>query len=403
MAKLDQLLTLERMFETYDNMEIHDASLTSNQAIAVSMLVDEIHTRINRLLQSKTRLSCRNVLVANFETMTDDNHWLKSRLFHDLPKQESMLLKEKIEDMVELMRQLFLKIMNVDPEYADNLIERLMKSYKKKRTTDYELWKGLQGEITLEMLTEYQAELTADMLIMGVLKYDRAAKGEEVDRVDIERLKKKLPRDKELPADFEGECAKLKRYSYWLGDMFFVDYKKLRKYIFRVLGKLTCEQIVAMYNYDAQLRMIHEDMARLDPELAKLLHGNALGDSLENTEYFAPYIGIYKMLSGDWLAEVRTDAKYNKVWAQKFADGLMRSDYRQQIVEDWKNRRYKIKGFILGYLKQAGVIDPKLTNRDIARAADIMDNPNTFGEYMGIESRKQPYAEWILNHIDDYC
>ena len=166
---------------------------------------------------------------------------------------------------------------------------------------------------------------------------------------------------------------------------------------------MTCEQIVAMYNYDAQLRMIHEDMARLDPELAKLLHGNALGDSLENTEYFAPYIGIYKMLSGDWLAEVRTDAKYNKVWARKFADGLMRSEYRQQIVEDWKNRRYKIKGFILGYLKQAGVIDPKLTNRDIARAADIMDNPNTFGEYMGIESRKQPYAEWILNHIDDYC
>ena len=96
-------------------------------------------------------------------------------------------------------------------------------------------------------------------------------------------------------------------------------------------------------------------------------------------------------------------SKYNKVWAQKFADGLMRSEYRQQIVEDWKNRRYKIKGFILGYLKQAGVIDPKLTNRDIARAADIMDNPNTFGEYMGIESRKQPYAEWILNHIDDYC
>ena len=235
MAKLDQLLTLERMLETYDNMEVHDATLTSKQGFAVRLLVDNIRGRISRLLVSKTRLSCRNVLVANFETMTKDEHWLKSRLFDDLPKDECQVLRDDIEDMVELMRQLFLKIMNVDPEYADNLIERLMKSYKKKRTTDYELWKGLQGEITLEMLTEYQAELTADMLIMGVLKYDRAAKGEEVDRVDIERLKKKLPRNKKLPADFEGECAKLKRYSYWLGDMFFVDYKKLRKYIFRVL------------------------------------------------------------------------------------------------------------------------------------------------------------------------
>lgn len=403
MAKLDQLLTLERMFETYDNMEIHDASLTSNQATAVSMLVDDIRARIDRLLQSKTRLSCRNVLVANFETMTDDNHWLKGRLFHDLPKQESKLLKEKIEDMVELMRQLFLKIVNVDPEYADKLLERLMRSYKKKRTTDYEMWKGMQGEITLEMLTQYQAELTANMLIMGVLKYDRAAKGEEHDRVDMEKLRKKLPRDKELPADFEGECAKLKRYSYWLGDMFFVDHKKLRKYIYRVLGKLTCEQITAMYYYDVQMRMIHEDMARLDPELAKLLHGNALSDSLENTEYFAPYIGIYKMLSGDWLIEVRTDVKYNKEWAQRFADGLMRSECRQRIVEDWKTKNYKLRGYLLGYLKQHGAINPKLTNRAIARAADIMDNSNSFGKYMGIESRKQPYAEWILNHIDDYC
>lgn len=80
MAKLDQLLTLERMLETYDNMEVHDATLTSKQGFAVRLLVDNIRGRISRLLVSKTRLSCRNVLVANFETMTKDEHWLKSRL-----------------------------------------------------------------------------------------------------------------------------------------------------------------------------------------------------------------------------------------------------------------------------------------------------------------------------------
>ena len=40
MAKLDQLLTLERMLETYDNMEVHDATLTSKQGFAVRLLVD---------------------------------------------------------------------------------------------------------------------------------------------------------------------------------------------------------------------------------------------------------------------------------------------------------------------------------------------------------------------------
>ena len=81
MAKLSQLLTLECMLDAYDNLNIKDAWVTEKQEECVEGLVDVIIEQLNRLLNSKTRLSCRNVLVANFETMTKTDTVLKTKLF----------------------------------------------------------------------------------------------------------------------------------------------------------------------------------------------------------------------------------------------------------------------------------------------------------------------------------
>ena len=263
MARLSHLLTLERMLLTYDSMSNHDEVLSDSQGLCIEKLVDGITAKLKRLLESKTRLSCRNVVLANFETMTQPSHWLNSKMFDDLPKAESKRLKEKIEEMVELIRLLMVKIIDVEPDYADRLFEKLKKRCEKKRTTDYQLWKVQQPELSMDLLTQYQAELTAQTLMTGILKFDRTPTGEEMEGVDMERLMLKLDHNKELPEWFKAECAKLRRYSYWQGDMFLVDYKKLRKYIIRNLGRLTCDQLIAMYDYDVQMQQLHEDMAEL--------------------------------------------------------------------------------------------------------------------------------------------
>ena len=263
MAKLNQLRTLEQMLRTYDSMTIDDANVIQLQGVCVERLVDDITKRLDRLRESKTRLSCRNVLVANYETMTDARHWLGSRLFSDLPKEESKVLKEKMELMVYLMTALMLKIMDVDADYADTFFCKLKESYKRKRITNYELWKAQLPEVTMELLTRFQTELTADMLAMGVLKYDLKPSHEEVEQVQLEKVLRKLPHDKKYPEDFTEECAKLRRYSHWDGEQFCVDYQLLRKYMFQHFGEMTSEQHVALFEYDVQMRMIHEDMKRL--------------------------------------------------------------------------------------------------------------------------------------------
>ena len=61
MAKLSQLLTLERMLEAYDNMNFYDAQLANYQAICINGLLDDTIAKLIRQLNSKTPLSCRNV------------------------------------------------------------------------------------------------------------------------------------------------------------------------------------------------------------------------------------------------------------------------------------------------------------------------------------------------------
>ena len=191
MAKLDRLLKLEKMLDAYDKMNFYDAQLANYQAICINELLDIINPKLNRLVTSKTRLSCRNVLVANFETMTNTAHWLKCRLYADLPEETSKALREKIVQMVDLLKVLMVKIIDVD-EFAKEFFERLKKSYWKSKMTRYELWKARQSNLTIERLTEYQAELTANMLIMGILKFDEAPSGQEMKGVDMEKLRKKL-------------------------------------------------------------------------------------------------------------------------------------------------------------------------------------------------------------------
>ena len=265
MAKLDRLLKLEKMLDAYDKMNFYDAQLANYQAICINELLDIINPKLNRLVTSKTRLSCRNVLVANFETMTNTAHWLKCRLYADLPEETSKALREKIVQMVDLLKVLMVKIIDVD-EFAKEFFERLKKSYWKGKMTRYELWKARQSKLTIERLTEYQAELTANMLIMGILKFDEAPSGQEMEGVDMEMLRRKLKDGKVLPDGFEMECAKLRRYSHWEGDRFVIDYKLLRKYIFCIFGKLNSEQHIQMFEYDVQMKQIHEDIERLRKE-----------------------------------------------------------------------------------------------------------------------------------------
>lgn len=78
MAKLSQLLTLECMLDAYDSLNIKDSWIIERQGVCIVELLDIINPKLKRLINSKTRLSCRNVLMAVgiHETMTSEERTL---------------------------------------------------------------------------------------------------------------------------------------------------------------------------------------------------------------------------------------------------------------------------------------------------------------------------------------
>ncbi len=347
MAKLNQLVLLENMLETYDAMNLKDANITSFQGVCTENLVDEINSKLRKLLVSKTRLTARNVLLANYKTMTQPAYWLKSKLFKDLPQATGKMLREKVEQMVELLNELMLKIVNVDDEYAATFFKKLRTAYGKRRISKYELWKAQLPEVTKERLLEYQVQLTADMLMMGVLQYDQMPTDGELEKVDLEKVQQKLRYGMEVPQWFRAECAKLRRYSHWENERFVIDYQKLRKYMFQHFGELTQEQRIALFEYDVQLTMIHKDM---EPTTGPSLKGgeqSLLPIFYNNKENVRIFLEMIKGMAPNditdlvnrWVKERRIsdygNSRKGDLWAILYDAGLY-----PKSRQNWNRRVY---------------------------------------------------------------
>ena len=255
---------------------------------------------------------------------------------------------------------------------------------------------------SVEKLREMQALAVIEALNKGVFDFEPTPSQQENDKVSQELQSGFLPCDFEITEEFRKAYTKFRRFAEKKDPMMIMNYKRYGKYIQNHYYDFSEDQRYAIFELDNMLRLIHEEMVKLEPELAKNLPDMAIG-SLENTIFFAPYMGISKMLQQEWFVRLRSEKKYDKKWAETFADGLMRSEYGLLITEGWKEKKCKVMGYIIGCLKAASVINSKLSNDEIARVSAIMDKTRFFGKYIGKESHEQPYAQWIRDHADDYC
>ena len=262
MAKLNQLLTLESMLKQYDGLNIEDPKDTYLRGQLVMEQVDKINACLTRLVESKTRLSGRNVLTANFSTMIETSHWLNSKLLKDLPRADSRNLRNKIYEMVDLMLRLMAKITDVDGEYAERFFERLKKRCYKYSVTKYDLWKKRQPVLTIKEYVEYEVELTAKLLDKGLLAYVDRPSGEDIKDVNVRMLLLRLKDREEITEEFKAEAAKLRKISHWDGNMFMIRYDWLRDYIFRNLSRFSYDLLVALFEYEVEMKQVRADIKR---------------------------------------------------------------------------------------------------------------------------------------------
>lgn len=117
--------------------------------------------------------------------------------------------------------------------------------------------------------------------------------------------------------------------------------------------------------------------------------------------YFAPTKHLQELLKGAWFKEVRKRDEYDEQWTNEFVDALMESEWKDTIAKAWavKGERKKItqiKGYIIGLLKDAGVL--KGSYNSIAEKNGIIEESRTFSKYMS-DGKKQPYTDWVKDYV----
>lgn len=177
----------------------------------------------------------------------------------------------------------------------------------------------------------------------------------------------------------------------------------------RFLNVLSAENIELFYYLIVMRNLIQCEMF---PEL-KVQHEEWLskgikqpgdeGDEEQTYQTEPPKINLQMMLKQDWFAEFRTKEEYNEEWTDAFINALMVSKWKDVIAKEWasgsthKNRRNQIKGYIVGLLKDTGVLNGQ--SKSIAQKIGIMDNPKTFADYMR-DGQNQPYADWVKEYVN---
>ena len=92
-------------------------------------------------------------------------------------------------------------------------------------------------------------------------------------RLDL--LTQEMSHGKKLSDNFIDAAAKLRRYTYWEGDKFMVDYSLAKQYLYRIFDKLTNDQRIALYYYNVQMKQLHHDMDELAGRQASKAHDKA--------------------------------------------------------------------------------------------------------------------------------
>ena len=321
MRRNNTLVTLANVMENCNVQDLKCSCVFNHCSMCVNELADKAISILQRLLDKPEIRSCRIPLAIDFERMTDLDYWLKSKVFsvvfesrnEDLESIRKEL-REKIAKLVEMLRALQMKILQVDTDYADKFFKRMAaRLAKSAHNLDYEMWRARHKHPTMKELERQQVQLTANMLIEGILAYDEMPTGDEIAEVKLDLVKKGIKHGQQLPDGFDVECAKLRRYSYWKGGhLFMINYQLIYTYLFsHCFEKFTEKQRIALYEYDLQLKMIHEDMMKLKPELANLMDGSVKhhSDINKHEPHEELFHFIHPSVSGEREWEIHEEVK----------------------------------------------------------------------------------------------
>ena len=227
-----------------------------------------------------------------------------------------------------------------------------------------------------------------DLLQSGMLNNILSISNEEIEAVDEAQLHMLMDSHYKKPDNLKELWAKLKKFIEVKEKLMIIPRRDLLlKYVLKHKNILTVDHIRAVFRFDKLLKLIHEDMVKIKPELAQYLN------KADDTNTFGIVNSLTRLMQQAWFKDFRTDKKYDDVWIEKFVADLLASDYQQELLAIWQDpdKRPTLKGNIIGCLKMAGVIDGSDLGIATALLNGTVRENKTFASYMGL-GKKMIYS-----------
>ena len=133
---------------------------------------------------------------------------------------------------------------------------------------------------SVESLREMQAQAVIEALNKGIFDFAPTPSQQEKDKVSRELQSGILPCDLEITEEFRKAYTKFRRFAEKKDPMMILNYKRYGKYIQNHYYDFSEDQRYAIFELDNMLRLIHEEMVKLEPELANVLNDKVNGNTV---------------------------------------------------------------------------------------------------------------------------
>lgn len=424
---IQKLQDLKIAFDAYERVDTETAEKKIIMVYSTNTFLKDAIRTLETNLNDIRNNNCRDAIPQNIKELTKLAYWLKEdgRLkqemyafaekplnsydFDFIPKHKDTIelydaIVERIKRMIELLLEIDEAVKEADEtELYQSLYRNLRAQYCEDEALDvFDDMMRNSGKITFGKLKMMQMLVIAKFINGGTLNC--APDTNYYDKVDVEFDMKIMPEEFTYEEYFIRGWAVINRSIEWKEDIVVPDYSCVGLFFNQRWDKLSDWNLKQVFLLDTILAKIHQKMVELKPELGKYLP-NTSDESLEGTNYFAIYINLLKMFEEPWFKEFRSDKKYSLKWIEQFLNDLMRSEWRDEIADEWykPDMKKSVLGYIIGCLITAGVLEGSDSAIGSAVVRHIkFDEKAIMGKTMAInfgKGRKKGYCDWICDYV----
>lgn len=289
-------MMLNEVINTYnDQISLNSDYFKAHQTWLIAKGIENIKAAMTTYYEGLKGEDFEEVLSLDFWDDVKSTQWLKDkRLEADLRSLEQTSLvcfgiaeeteghstktggdllvwiEKAIGELKSMMRKIKKLTLDLPAEAFGKLYEKQSARIDFEPVADsIREWKYRVCRVNFKKAKAYQTEVVALFLNKELLKHDYSLNQDELDEVDMERVKKLLRPDFKFSEHFKEMAAIFRRFIKWHGHILIIDIELYGKYVIENMAKFSYDELMEFFAFEKKIMLINQEMMNLPPEERK--------------------------------------------------------------------------------------------------------------------------------------